>query len=262
MSNTGLLQLFSLLKLARILRLSKLIAIMKVKDDIKLSLKLLKLIFFLIIYLHCLGCSWYYLIIDDKDWMPPLDYVWVATDFYEKGWIYKYIMSVYHAVLMFTGNDIGPRSTLEVSFVSFFVMLGAIMNANLFGQLAVILSSMNRKASIFQEKFDITTTAMKNLNLPEELQSKVIGFLTYTESFLESQNELKSFLDMISPSLRQEVVQYIFSETLKNNPIFNQNPSLIDYLTKKLETKIHMPEDQIITQGEVGKYLYFIAKGE
>ena len=163
---------------------------------------------------------------------------------------------------MFTGNDVGPRGTVEISFVSFFVMLGAIINANLFGQLAVILSAMNRKASLFQEKFDISTTAMKNLNLPEKLQTKVTGFLTYTESFLESQNELKAFLDMISPSLRQEVVQYIFSETLKNNPTVNFDDQLINYLTMKLETKIHMPEDQIITQGEVGFHIYFIAKGE
>ena len=52
-SNSGsMLQLFSLLKLTRVLRLGRIIAIMKVKDDIKLSLRLLKLIFFLILYLH------------------------------------------------------------------------------------------------------------------------------------------------------------------------------------------------------------------
>ena len=134
--------------------------------------------------------------------MPPLDYVWVKTDFYEKGLVYQYFLSVYHAVLMFTGNDIGPRESYQILFVSFFVMIGAIINANLLGQLAVILSSINRKASLFQEKFDITTTAMKNLNLPEDIQTKVIGFLMYTETSLDFQNELKSFLDIISPSLR------------------------------------------------------------
>jgi hypothetical protein len=171
-------------------------------------------------------------------------------------------MCVYHAVLMFTGNDVGPRGSFQIAFVSFYVMLGAIINANIFGQLAVILSSINRKASNFQEKFDITTTTMKNLNLPEKLQTKVTGFLTFTQSFLDSQNELKSFLNMISPSLRQEVIQHIFAETLKNNEIVNFDLTLIDFLTKKLETKIHMPEDQIITQGEIGRELYFIAKGE
>ncbi|CAI2372991.1 unnamed protein product [Moneuplotes crassus] len=261
-SSSGLLQLFSLLKLVRVLRLGKLISIMKVKDDIKLSLRLLKLIFFLCIYLHCLGCVWYYIVIKKKQWLPPLDYVYVNTTFYNQEWDFKYFMSLFHAVMMFSGNDIGPRTTFEIIFVSFFVVMGAILNANLFGQLTVILSTMNRKASLFQEKFDITTTAMKNLNLPENLQTKVTGFLTFTESFQESQKELKSFLDIISPSLRQEVVQYIFSETLKFNPIFKGQPLLIDYMTKKLVIEIHMPEDQVITQGETGTNIYFIAKGE
>jgi hypothetical protein len=201
-------------------------------------------------------------VIDDDKWMPPLDYLWVKTDFYEKGFWYKYWMSIYHSVLMFTGNDIGPRGSFQLAFVAFFVMLGAIINANLFGQLAVILSALNRKASNFQEKFDITTTTMKNLNLPEKLQTKVTGFLTYTQSSLDAQNEFKSFLDIISPSLKEEVIQHIFSETLKNNSIVNYDLSLIDFLTKKLETEIHMPEDQIITQGQEDMRLFFIAKGE
>ncbi len=43
----------ALLKLVRVLKLNKIISIMKVTNEIKLSLKLIKLIFFLIMYLHC-----------------------------------------------------------------------------------------------------------------------------------------------------------------------------------------------------------------
>lgn len=46
------LQLISLLKLVRVLRLSKLIAFMNLQNDFKMSLKLIKLVFFLILYLH------------------------------------------------------------------------------------------------------------------------------------------------------------------------------------------------------------------
>jgi hypothetical protein len=53
--NTSLLQLFSLLKLVRVLRLGRIISMMKVKDEIKLSLRIVKLVFFLMLYLHCLG---------------------------------------------------------------------------------------------------------------------------------------------------------------------------------------------------------------
>jgi hypothetical protein len=194
--------------------------------------------------------------------MPPLDTVWVETDYFEDDINYQYWMALYHSVLMLTGNDIMPIGTFQVAFTAIFVTIGAIINANLFGQLAVIFSSINRKATLFQEKFDITTTAMKNLNLPEKLQVKVTAFLAYTQRLLESQRELTTFLDMISPSLKEEVIKHIFAETLKNNAILKDNEDLIYFLTKKLKTEIHMPEDEIITQGQKGTRLYFMARGE
>lgn len=53
--NSFILELFGLLKLVRILRLSRLITYMNLQDDVKMSLKLAKLIFFLIMYIHCIG---------------------------------------------------------------------------------------------------------------------------------------------------------------------------------------------------------------
>lgn len=55
-SNSGFtFQMFGLLKLIRILRLSRLITYMNIKDEVKMSLKLFKLVFFLIMYLHVVG---------------------------------------------------------------------------------------------------------------------------------------------------------------------------------------------------------------
>ena len=260
--NTSTLNLITLLKLFRVLRLGRLISIMKVKDDIKLSLRLLKLVFFLALYLHFQGWLWYYIVIKDKTWTPPINYNYPDEYFYSENLSYKYFTCLYQSVQIFAGGDIGPITKFQLAYWSFFIMIGAIINANLFGQLAVIFSNLNRKASNFQEKFDSTTSTMKNLNLPEKLQTKVTGYLTYTQSLLDSQNELKSFLDVISPSLREEVIQHIFAETLRNNSIFNFDESLIQFLTKKLKTQIHMPEDEIITQGEDGDNLYIISKGE
>ena len=47
--------LLSLLKLIRVLRLSRLITHLNIKNELKISLRLAKLIFFLILYLHCIG---------------------------------------------------------------------------------------------------------------------------------------------------------------------------------------------------------------
>lgn len=156
----------------------------------------------------------------NSEWIPPLDYVWVKTDFYTDSISFKYFSSMYHAVLLLTGNDIGPRGYAQTIFCAMIVTVGAIVNANIFGELAVILATMNRNAALFQAKLDTANAAMKNLSLPEKLQVQVTGFLTYSKALLESQEELEQFLQMISPSLRQKVLKHIFGDILENNPVF------------------------------------------
>jgi len=58
-TKSPLLQLFSLLKLARVTRLSRIIAKMNVKQDVKNGMKLAQLIFNIVMYIHCLACLWF-----------------------------------------------------------------------------------------------------------------------------------------------------------------------------------------------------------
>ena len=44
----------------------------------------MKLIFFLVLYLHFVGCCWFYLAKSDEVWIPPLDYMFVATDLLQR----------------------------------------------------------------------------------------------------------------------------------------------------------------------------------
>lgn len=53
--NSMILDFIGLLKLVRVLRLSRLITYLNLKNELKISLKLVKLIFFLVLYLHALG---------------------------------------------------------------------------------------------------------------------------------------------------------------------------------------------------------------
>ena len=191
-----------------------------------------------------------------------MDYVFVKTNFYNENLLFRYISSLYHAVLMLTGNDIGPRNDYQLIFTTIALGMGAIINANIIGELAVILSKLNRKATIFQSKMDTANDAMRNLGLPEKLQVEITGFLTYSKALLESQEELEDFLSMISPSARQKVLKFMFTNALMKNPIFQRSHAIIDFVSARLETHILLPEYSVISQGEVGDCLYAISKGE
>ena len=169
---------------------------------------------------------------------------------------------MYHAVLMLGGNDVGPRGTFQLMFVFIVLILGAIINANIFGNMAVLITAYNRKASIFQEKLENANETMKNLKIPEVIQDEVKSYLTYTQSTLDHQNELDKFLTMLSPSLKNKISKHINLAALSQNQVFCNNDEVIKIVLNDLSTKLFLPEDEIIRQNEEGNSMYFIAKGE
>lgn len=254
-SNSGstLWQLFGLLKLVRILRLSRLIAYLNIKNDLKMSLKLVKLVFFLVLYLHILGCMWFFIAKQDDKWIPPLDYVYVTTDLYEKNRFSQYCSSIYHALLMLGGNDIGPRGEFQILFVTLMLLIASIVNANIFGNIIVLIQSMNRKATVFQEKIDYAVETMKNLKVPDRLQEDVKKYITYTSSTEDYQNEYDRFLGMLSPSLKQQVNIHIFHNAISQNHVFKDYPDYIEIMLRDLETRFCLPEDIIIRQNDIAQ---------
>ena len=186
MDSTWMFQLFGLLKLIRILRLSRLIAFLNLKQDLKMQLKLGKLMFFLILYIHFQGCIWYFIVSQNKTWIPPLDYLWIETELWEKNIWFKYWTSQYHSILILSGGDVGPRGPFQLFFVTYTILIAAIVNANIFGNLALIVQQMNHKNTVFQDKIDSANTAMKNMRLPELTQKQVQEYIFQTEYTLDN----------------------------------------------------------------------------
>jgi len=87
---------------------------------------------------------------------------------------------------------------------------------------------------------------MENIKLPNYLQLSVLSFLMYTETHIHSQLELESFLEMISPSLRVAVVKHIFHTLITDSEVFKGQEDVINFITRKMETKIYLPEAYII----------------
>ena len=101
-------------------------------------------------------------------WIPPLDFVYAAQ--YPKiyrSWTedhddwYRYVVNLYNAVLFLGGNEMGPRTNLEILACTIILIFVAIMNAALFGDMAVLTEMMGRKQATFQLEIDVANTAMK-----------------------------------------------------------------------------------------------------
>lgn len=192
-----------------------------------------------------------------------MDFMFLATDTYDGFSLsLQYMQCFYHSIILLGGSGIGPRDDSQRINSIIVLLMSAIINANIFGNMAVIVQDLNQKASRFQEKIDIANTSMKNIKLPIKLQKKVRDYLFYTQSNLETQRELEDFQTMISPSLKLEVTRHIFLQVLISNPIFGNNPELNEMVIEKVSVNSYPPEAIIIQQGGNPDGMYINSKGE
>lgn len=103
----------------------------------------------------------------------------------------KYLICMHSAVLSMLGADIMPRSILQTIVASMGVFFGAVINANLFGELAVIMSNIGHHEKVFQKKYSSANTVMIQLKLPESTRRLIRDSLIRNEPSLETQIELR-----------------------------------------------------------------------
>ena len=146
---------FRVLNILKIIRIRRLKAIINKSnaDEVTKSLyRSFRLLFILILVLHVIASLWYQICLEQQQWIPPLDFVYAAqypniyrvwTEDYSD--IYRYIVFYYNAVLFLGGNEMGPRTELELLACTFILIALAIFNASLFGDVAVYTEMAGRK---------------------------------------------------------------------------------------------------------------------
>ena len=170
--------IFGILKMGRLLRFNKIIQFLRAANLVKASLRILQLVLLLVVYLHCYTCLWWTIVKDSKIWIGKLDTN--SQDFYR---LYKapvrtqYLFSLHNAIQVCLGVDCLPRDSLQTIVSACGLFLGAVINAQIFSELAMIFSDINRATKTFQMKLTRMNDAMINLELPFELKYEVLNYV-------------------------------------------------------------------------------------
>lgn len=149
-------------------------------------MRIFQLLFFLILIVHLVACFWH-LLVKNGDWIPPKD----ANNKDEDGnpmtdvhdelkVVSAYSTQLYYAVALLFGTEVAPANKWETFFATFILLLGSIVTAAIFGNMTVLFQNLSRKSSRFHEMLDDANTAMKNINIPDHLITKVNDYLMYT----------------------------------------------------------------------------------
>lgn len=134
------------------------------------------MVLFLTVYLHCFTCYWWQIIKGTEIWIPSIDQISSKDQYYSlysKDFSQQYLYSLHSAVMNSLGSDTMPRDLYQTIVSGIGLFLGALINANIFGELSLIFSSLDIDEKEFQAKLSKMNTAMINLVLPFDTQQKV-----------------------------------------------------------------------------------------
>ena len=99
------------------------------------------------------------------------------------------------------------------------------------------------------------------MKLPVELQDSIREYMLHTQNLNESQKEMNKFIEMLSPSLKNEVLEYIFIAAFELNDAFKGDHKNIKALIQGILPCMQRPDDIVVEQGDSSTHFFFIADG-
>ena len=104
---------------------------------------------------HWLSCIWYMLIEQDQNWIPTKDLDFYESNFFTLSIWDQYGIIFHYMILLVVGNECAPITFIQTLFASSVIILGAIVTAFIFGNMAALMANISKKGSYFQEKLDM-----------------------------------------------------------------------------------------------------------
>ena len=139
------------------------------------------LFLFFLVVAHLTGCYFYFICDYDVSVSPPDTWIWSQGihRFQDPTLWEMYVTSLYNAMLALLGDRLDTRRTIEKSMCIPIILIGAVLNATLFGQMALLISNINRSKNRFTERTNDCREQITSLGLDQKIWERVHDFLDF-----------------------------------------------------------------------------------
>lgn len=236
------------------------------KEKLQQIMRLIKVLFISLFVAHIFACLWYLStkMSDSTDnWLSRIE-----IDY--KSWSTKYLYSLYWAfvTMMTVGyGDITPRNEIEIIICLISLVLGCVVYAYNINSVGMILQDINKEQSDFQHKINIINSFMHKKKISADLQRRIREYLRFIwiEENLRYSDEEHQIIQLLSNSLREELLLQSYDSILKKSSMFYAN-----FTEKTLRKTVSIikdiklfPDEIIFTENEEdNNSIYFIKKGK
>jgi hypothetical protein len=262
------LRMFRLIRLLRLLKVDQYISRLEEAFDINLRpMRLVKLVVMMLFMAHMLGCGWFYLALNPPDGEPN----WAGE--YDDGSVLRegtpvsrqYMLAIYWSFMTLTTvgyGDVVPVNDTERAFVTFALVVGALVFAFIVGEIGGLVSQLDQQASLVEEKMDQVKEYLTWRSLPRDLVVRVRRYYEhyYTRKAVFDE---KDILEGLNPQLQSEAMSHILKELLGKLSFFDQLTK--DFQRALFPLLVPMPFEkghEIYIKGGQSTELLFLISGD
>jgi CRP-like cAMP-binding protein len=205
--------------------------------------------------------------IPDEDYDPG----W-ATDLPADEWVpdvysanrpesYRYANALFWAVEVTTGigDDINPKSQIEVAFTTAMTVVGLMMYSLIIGSASSALANMDSTATQRRQTLDKVSAYMRSRKVPAFFQRIIVDF--YQHMWTTPMKESDVFKDL-PESLRSRLSMVLNRDLIDRIPVFrNMTAEVYIRLVQKLYHNTYLPGEFVIRRGDIPRCIYFVKRG-
>ena len=219
---------------------------------------------------HNITC-FFYLLAQNED--IPIETTYVGNASLNNEQIY--VKTLYYVITTISTvgyGDISPKTSKEIAFVMFIQFLGVVIFAYLTGNITSILMNLNQREKILSEKeinldkWFLDMNSHHKYKIPTELHKNIKDyFLYYWENDHSSLLTDTNFLMRMPLKLRNEFLEYLFSDEIKHFNVFfdeldnqlkysmmlSMYPRIIEEKAKSIKAGVEVEDVFIIRRGRV-----------
>ncbi|KAG7401121.1 hypothetical protein PHYBOEH_003004 [Phytophthora boehmeriae] len=258
----GLLKVLRVPRLLRLVRLLRVAKIFKLRPELRRWLqysrhanlfRLVRLVASFLVATHYIACFWYGIVMSDETRAQD-----PSTDTK-----HLYIVAFYSSLLIVMGQNIAVSTDSEYFFCVIIMVVGAVIMAVVFGNVAILIANYYESQSSYQKKMEWLFASMNRMKLPYELQNRINAYyLAMWERHGTLDGAVTAFIPELSRNLAYEVELFLRMDMINRAPIFqNCSTKVVQELVMELELQVFMPGDYVVVRGEVGNDMYFVQNG-
>ncbi|KAG1693456.1 hypothetical protein DVH05_023540 [Phytophthora capsici] len=245
------------LSFTKIFRLAKVSQLARKFNSAKKAgiLRFILLLGIVLTVVHLLACYWSWVA---HGWRSHLE----ENTFVPKSLFDEYALCWSLIIGCLNASPPGMYTAIEEISVACFMLIGNIIQASVFGSVAVLISSFDEDEAAYNKKIISTSERCRFLGIPDGLTKRIRGYYENLWRETKSVNsDADAFINELSPALICEVKFQLYRDMLKQIPFLSAKtlaPAVIEMLILHLRTVIYMQDDVLIRKGEFGDWMGFI----